>query len=167
MPPASSTYLDVASSYGWFVSEMAKAGFHAKGVERDPTAITVGRVIYGLQADQVHRSDAITFLRAQQQQYDVTSCLSLTHHFILNRLSASAEELLHLMDSVTRHVMFFDMGQSHEFSGAKLSGWDTDYIHNWLQTNTTFRRIVRLGVDEDAVSPNRNSFGRMLFACLR
>ncbi|MGA3079776.1 MAG: polysaccharide biosynthesis C-terminal domain-containing protein [Terracidiphilus sp.] len=167
MPPASSSYLDVASSYGWFVSEMSKAGFQAQGVERDPTAIAVGRAFYGLGPYQVHRADAVRFLRAHQNQFDVTSCFSLAHHYILNRQNVSAEELLGLLDSATRRVMFFDMGQSHEYPGEKLRGWDPDHIHRWLEANTAFSQIVRLGPDEDAVPPNQLNFGRMLFACLR
>ena len=167
MPPVSSSYLDVACSYGWFVSEMEKAGFRAEGVERDPMAISVGKVMYGLRQDQVHRSDSVTFLRALQGRYDVTSCFSLIHHYLLNRLNVSAEELLHLLDSATGRVMFFDMGQSHEYTGEKLQGWDPDRIHAWLQDNTSFTRVVRLGPDEDAVPPNQQNFGRMLFACVR
>jgi hypothetical protein len=169
MPPASASYLDVASSYGWFVSEMAKAGFRAEGVERDPSAISVGKVMYGLRPEQAHRSDAVTFLRSLQDRYDVTSCFSLAHHYLLNHLNASAEELLHLLDSATRSVMFFDMGQSHEefFSGGSFAGWDPDHIHRWLETNTAFTRIVRLGEDEDAVPPFQSSYGRTLFACVR
>jgi hypothetical protein len=167
MPPEASSYLDVASSYGWFVSEMAKAGFRSEGVERDPIAISVGKVIYGLRPEQVHRSDSVNFLRALKSRYDVTSCFSLTHHYFLNQSNASPEELLHLLDAATGRVMFFDMGQGHEYPEGKLAGWDADRIHLWLQANTTFTRIVRLGPDEDAVPPNQNSFGRMLFACLR
>lgn len=167
MPPASSSYLDVACSYGWFVSEMEKAGFRAEGVERDPSAISVGKVMYGLRPEQMHRSDAVTFLRTLQDGYDITSCFSLAHHYVMHRMNASAEELLHLVDSATRRVMFFDMGESREYPGGKLEGWDCGYIHRWLEANTTFTRIVRLGVDEDGVPPNQNNFGRMLFACLR
>jgi hypothetical protein len=167
MPPAARSYLDVACSYGWFVSEMSKAGFHAEGVERDPISITVGQVMYGLRPEQIHRSDAVTFLRASQEKYDVTACLSLAHHFLLHRLNASAEELLYLLDSTTRRVMFFEMGEGREYSGPKMEGWDSDHIHRWLEANTTFTRIVRLGVDMDSVSTNRSNFGRMLFACLR
>jgi hypothetical protein len=169
MPPASGSYLDVASSYGWFVSEMSKAGFRAEGVERDPSAIAVGQVMYGLKREQLHRSDAVSFLQALGDKYDVTSCFSLAHWFILNRQSVSAEELLHLLDSATRSVMFFEMGQSHEefFSGKSFTGWDPDHIQHWLKANTTFTRILPLGVDEDAVPPFQNSYGRMLFACLR
>lgn len=167
MPPASCSYLDVASSYGWFVSEMSRAEFRAEGVERDPNAILVGKVMYGLRPDQVHRSDVVSFLRSLQDKYDVTSCFSLAHHFLLNRSNVSAEDLLHLLDSATGRVMFFDMGQSHEYPGEKLQGWDPDHIHQWLEANTTFKRIVRLGPDNDAVPPNQNNFGRMLFACLR
>jgi O-antigen/teichoic acid export membrane protein len=167
IPPASGSYLDVASSYGWFVSEMAKVGFQAEGVERDPVAIMVGKLMYGLKAEQIHRADAVTYLRSCPNRYDVTTCLSLAHHYVMNNLNADAEELLHLLDSVTHHVMFFDMGESREYPGPKLQGWDVDYIHHWLETNTKFARIVRLGVDEDAIPPNVNNFGRMLFACMR
>jgi hypothetical protein len=169
MPPASASYLDVASSFGWFVSEMAKLGFRAEGVERDPSAVEVGMVMYGLRPEQAHRADAVTFLRSLQDRYDVTSCFSLAHHYLLNRMNVSAEELLRLLDSATRRVMFFDMGQSHEefFSGGSFTGWDPDHIHRWLKANTTFTRIVRLGEDEDAVPPFQCSYGRMLFACVR
>jgi hypothetical protein len=169
MPPVSCNYLDVACSYGWFVSEMSKSGFHAEGVERDPTAISVGNVMYSLRPEQMHRADAVSFLRSLQDRYDITSCFSLAHHYILSHLNVSAEELLHLMDSATRHVMFFDMGQSHEefFSGGALAGWNPDYIHHWLEANTTFKRIVQLGTDEDSVPPFQSSYRRMLFACLR
>ena len=167
MPPASSSYLDVACSYGWFVSEMSKAGFRAEGVERDPTAISIGKVIYGLKPEQVRRSGAVTFLQSLRNRYDVTSCFSLMHHYILNRLNVSAEDLLHLLDSATARVMFFDMGQEHEYPNGRLAGWNEDRIHSWLQANSTFKRIVRLGPDEDAVPPNQKNFGRMLFACVR
>ncbi len=167
MPPAHKSYLDVACSYGWFVSEMAKIGFRAEGVERDPMALSVGKVMYGLRPGQLYRADAVTFLRALKEKYDVTSCFSLAHHFILNHMNASAEDLLQLVDSATRRVMFFDMGQCHEYTGEKLRGWDADHIHRWLEVNTSFTRIVRLGPDADAVPPNQHNFGRMLFACLR
>lgn len=167
MPPACVSYLDVASSYGWFVAEMTKSGFQAEGVERDPTAISVGQAIYGLMPEQVHRSDAVNYLRSLQKSYDVTSCLGLAHLYILNRLNASPEELLHLMDAATRRVMFFEMAQGHEYPEGSLAGWNPDHIHRWLEANTTFKRIVRLGVDEDACPPKRHSFGRMLFACVR
>jgi 2-polyprenyl-3-methyl-5-hydroxy-6-metoxy-1,4-benzoquinol methylase len=169
MPPKGVSYLDVACSYGWFVSEMQKAGFIAAGVERDPFAISVGKEMYGLRPEQLFRSDVVTFLRTVQGRYDVTSCFSLAHHFVLNRLNVTAEDLLHLLDSVTGHVMFFDTGQCHEefFLGGALAGWDAAHIHQWLKENTTFSRIEQLGIDEDAVPPFQESYGRMLFACMR
>jgi 2-polyprenyl-3-methyl-5-hydroxy-6-metoxy-1,4-benzoquinol methylase len=167
MPPAQRSYLDVACSYGWFVAEMTKLGFRAEGLDRDPIALAVGKVMYGLRPEQLYRGDAVTFLRGLKEKYDVTSCFSLAHHYILNRKNASVEDLIHLMDSTTRSVMFFDMGQSHEYTGDILKSWDADYIHRWLEANTTFTQIVRLGTDEDAVPPNQHNFGRMLFACLR
>jgi hypothetical protein len=167
LPHRPGSYLDVASSYGWFVSEMGKAGFRAEGVERDPIAISVGREMYGLKAAQVHRADSVMFLRGLKTKYDVLSCFSLVHHFVLNDFGVTPEELLHLLDSAAGRVMFFDMGQEHEYPNGRLAGWNEDRIHSWLEANSTFKRIVRLGPDEDAVPPNQNNFSRMLFACIR
>jgi len=167
MPPAAQSCLDVASSYGWFVSAMTKAGFRAEGVERDPNAISVGMMMYGLNHEQVHRADAVTFLRALPCKYDVITCFSLLHHYILKNLNASAEELIQLLDSATGHVLFFDTAESREYPGQLPVEWDVDYIHHWLEANTTFSRIIRLGPDEDCVPLDLKSFGRMLFACVR
>jgi hypothetical protein len=80
----------------------------------------------------------------------------------------SAEEVIQLLDSVAGRVLFYDMGESHEdFFSDRFVGWNPDHIEKWLKENTTFTRIVRLGVDEDAVAPFENDYGRMLFACIR
>jgi protein-tyrosine-phosphatase/predicted ATP-grasp superfamily ATP-dependent carboligase len=169
MPPASGSYLDVASYFGWFVAEMAKEGFQAEGVERDPIAISVGNAMYGLRPEQVHRCDCVPFLRTLQEKYDVISCFSLLHHYFLNRFSVTAEELLHLLDSATRRVLFFEMGQTDErfYAEGQLAGWNPDQIQRWLEANTTFTRIVRIGMDEDDVPPYKGCYGRTVFACVR
>jgi hypothetical protein len=101
LPPSSSSYLDVASYYGWFVAEMEKAGFEAEGVELDAIAISVGTAMYGLKPDQVHRGDVVAFLRSRQKRYDVTSCFSLMHHYVMSSLNISPEGLLGLLDAAT------------------------------------------------------------------
>jgi SAM-dependent methyltransferase len=169
MAGARRTYLDVGCSYGWFVAEMSRAGFLSEGVESDPTALAVGQLKYGLSPEQLHRSDAITFLRSNRTEFEVTSCFSLTHHYLLKRRNATAEELLQLLDRATRRVLFFDMGQEHEreFWGDRLRGWNPDSIHRWLEANSSFSQIVRLGEDTDAVPPFQTCYGRTMFACAR
>jgi hypothetical protein len=168
MPPVTTSYLDIASSYGWFVSEMGKAGFQAYGVDQDSIAASVGTLVYGLGSDQFCQSDAAAFLRAARRTYSVTSCFSLLHHYLVRRRDVTAEELLRLIDAATDRVLFFDMGQSHEaFLPTTYVGWDADSIAKWLKSNTTFRRIIPLGTDEDAVPPFQDSYGRMMFACVR
>jgi hypothetical protein len=170
-PAADYSYLDVACSYGWFVSAMTTAGFQAQGVERDPIALSVGRAMYGNRADQVHRSDAVGFLqqlKSDGEKIDIVSCFSLVHHFVVHKFNVSAEEVIQLLDSVAGRVLFYDMGESHEdFFSDRFVGWNPDHIEKWLKANTTFTRIVRLGVDEDAVPPFERDYGRMLFACIR
>jgi hypothetical protein len=162
------TYLDIASSYGWFVSEMGKLGYDAYGVERDPIAASIGTVAYDLPLGRIFRSDCVRFLRQHQGKFDVISCFSLLHHFVMGNGSVPPEEFIRLVDQVTGKVLFLDTGQKHEkWYENSLPEWDANFIDDWLRKHTSFRRIHRLGIDEDAVPPFQENYARMLFACTR
>jgi hypothetical protein len=171
-PTPDKRYLDIGSSYGWFVASMRDLGFDANGVERDPVAAKVGQWAYGLAREDVTRSEAVRYLRGCGR-YDITSCFSVLHHFVLGRGGGvSAEELIKLIDDVTGKVLFFDTGEGHErwFShtlGTMPGGWSAAHVEQWLRDNTSFSRVERLGVDQDAVPPFEAQYSRTLFACVR
>ncbi len=162
------TYLDVASNYGWFVAKMSEHGYRSHGVERDPMACRLASLLNGLKPEQVFQSEAVRFLSSTPQKYDIVSCLSLLHHFALGLNAIDASELLRLLDSATQHVLFIDMGQSHEaWFKNTLPEWDADFIEKWIRETSTFKHIVRLGPDHDNVFPFADNYGRELFACFR
>ena len=164
------TFLDIGSMYGWFVSKMEEAGYRAFGIERDPFAVELGPLLYGLRPGQIIRTDCVTFLKNCKSTYDVVSCLSVLHHFAQGRGTVSAESLIRLIDGITGRVLFVDTGQSHEHWFRKtgvLGEWTTEYIEQWLRSNTSFSTIVRLGKDADDRPPYSGNYGRMLFACIR
>nr|WP_272955994.1 polysaccharide biosynthesis C-terminal domain-containing protein [Actinopolymorpha rutila] len=165
------SYLDVACCYGWFVRRLGDLGFAAEGIERDPLAPRLAAGVYGLDPARITVGDAVEFLRAARdagRRWDVVSCFSLLHHFVLGRASVSAEELAGLLDSVTGRVLFLDTGQEHEAWFARsLRGWDTEHVRRFLTTHTGFDRVVDLGPDEDAVAPYADNYGRHLFAGIR
>jgi hypothetical protein len=164
-----STYLDVASCYGWFVAEMTRLGFTATGLERDPLARRLGPAIYDtLQPEQIVTGDAVEFLSGDAGPWDVVSCFSLLHHFVLGRGSVDEVELFRLLDRATGRVLFIDTGQSHEAWFRKsLAGWDADYVGEFLERHGTFDRVIDLGPDQDDVPPYEENYGRNLFACIR
>jgi hypothetical protein len=165
---AGTGYLDVASCYGWFVSQMAELGLDAAGIERDPLAPELGRLVYGLDPSRITVGDAVPLLRDTSRRWDVVSCFSLLHHFVLGRGECSAPELVRLLDRVTGRVLFLDTGQENErWFRSSLRGWNPSYIHDFLATHTTFDEIVDLGPDLDAVPPYEQNYGRHLFACVR
>lgn len=167
MPPQCKTYFDIACNYGWFVSEFEKLGFEASGVEIDWAAVEIGRMMYGLK-DQINRSEVVSALENDEKSYDIVTCFSLLHHFALDRASISAEDMLKIIDSKTKTAFFMDTGQGHEkwFSDS-LPEWDADYIENWLRSNSSFKKIYRLGKDSDNVPPFEDNYSRTLFACMR
>jgi hypothetical protein len=166
-PPQVRTYLDIPCSYGWFVRAFGELGYDASGVERDWASCEIARIAFGLGTDKITRSDVVRFLSADSR-YDITSCLSLLHHFVLGRGSISAEELLRLVDEKTKEVFFFDTGQGHEeWFCDNLAEWDPDYIEQWVKKYSSFQRIYRLGVDQDNRPPFERNYRRTLFACMR
>jgi hypothetical protein len=162
------SYLDVASCYGWFTAEMGKAGFDAYGLERDPLAIPLGRAVYGLREGQIGTGDAVELLAYADRTYDVVSCFSLLHHFVLGRGSVGPEALIKLLDRATGKVLFLDTGQENEaWFRTSLAGWNAETIAEFLRKHTTFAEVIDLGPDDDAQPPYADNYGRHLFACIR
>lgn len=166
--PRPTSYVDVASCYGWFVAHMARAGYLAEGIERDPLALELGQAAYGLDPARIRIGDAVEVLAEGTRQWDVVSCLSLLHHFALGRGTIDAPTFLRLLDDATGRVLFLDTGQSHEeWLGSKLSGWQTEDIRRFLEQESSFDSVHDLGPDEDAEGPYVHNYGRHLFACVR
>src|SRR5260370_4129264 len=79
------TYLDLGSSYGWFVAEMRNLGFYDHGAERDPIAASLGPLLSVLKPEQIYRADCVRFLRDHEKAFDVISCFSCLHQFARER----------------------------------------------------------------------------------
>jgi len=161
-------YLDVGSCYGWFVAELGRLGFDARGIEMDPLALELGPLIYGLDRGQIDIGDCVELLRDPARTTDYVSCFSVLHHFVMGRGTASAEELMDLLDARTGKVLFLDTGQSHEsWFRITLRDWTPEYAANWIRANSSFTRVEAIGVDQDSGGAYRGKFGRTLFACSR
>ncbi len=164
----SGSYLDIGCSYGWFVSEMARRGFQAFGVDRDMAAVSVGRLAYGLDDTANLVTDVVAFLGKQERRYEIVSCFSVLHHFVMGLMRVSAAEFIRKVDAVTGAALFLDTGECHEAWFAKsLAGWDSEFIRKWLQDHTSFAHIEILGTDADNVGPFRDQYRRHLFVCSR
>jgi hypothetical protein len=161
------TYLDVASSYGWFVAAMRDAGYDARGVELDPLAARCGEWVYGLTPEAIDVAEASEYLDSPGARADIVSCFSLLHHMLIHN-EASASAFLRKLDAATRQVLFLDMGQGDEdWHRHLLPGWTPPVIEAWLERHTTFSAVYALGVDGDRTPANGANYGRTLFACVR
>jgi hypothetical protein len=117
------SYLDVGSCYGWFVARMLGHGHDARGIEIEPRAPVIGQVAYHLDPARIEVGECVELLE-RRQGVDVTSCLSLAHHFVLGSGNCSAEELIALLSRRTRRVLFFETGEDHE-------AWFRDSLRGW------------------------------------
>jgi hypothetical protein len=163
-------YLDVASCYGWFLAEMKALGMDVTGIERDVHGPVIGEIGYGLGRDHVVTDDVFAAFDGPlaEQRWDVVSCFSLGHHFLLNDDHASFVRLLRQLDASTDRILFFEMGEGHErWFRKRLAGWHPERIAAELREHTTFRTIEALRTDDDGVGRYEGAYGRTLFACTR
>lgn len=164
-------YIDIGSSYGWFVKKMGELGLNAYGMERDPFGMDVGFKVYGLHKEQIIHADIIMGLEEQikgNNKYDVVSCLSVLHHFVLGKSSTSAEDFIKMIDQITGEILFLDTGEEHETAfGETLKGWSPEFIQRWLKDHTTFNNVTVLGTDHDRTPPFTGYYNRTLFVCRR
>lgn len=160
--------IDLTCSYGWFVAEFAKRRCHAVGVDANPAALKIGEIAYGLKTEQLVYSELLAFLTECDRKFDVVLLLSILQDFLPESDFGSAKEVLQRVDAITGSVLFFDTGQSHErWFRNSLPAWDDTLIIRFIQENTSFNRVIRLGVDSDNVGRFAKNFGRTLFACVR
>jgi hypothetical protein len=168
LPPVTTSYLDVASCYGWFVNAMGDLGYECEGIELDPLARPLGEAAYGLRPSQITTGDCTEVMQNASRQWDVVSCFSLLHHFVLGKADATPMQLMELLDKVTGRVLFLDSGQGHEAWFAQtMPDWTAEKLKQFIEDTTQFTRVADLGADVDAVPPYHDNYGRHLFACIR
>ncbi len=162
------TYLDVGSSYGWFVAKMGERGFAAQGVEIDGGCAVLGEMAYGVPRSAITVGDALQLLRFTDRTWDVVSCFSVVHQVIRAQGRDAGVALIRELDRVTGSALYFDMGQRDEgWDRAGDIGWTPDEIEAVFRAETRFTNVERLGTDHDSSTDYRSGVGRTLFAFTR
>ena len=165
----SGNYVDLACSFGYFVSKMNDFGLHAEGVDSDQNSLKIAHHYFGVPINNLHNSSLEDFLESDNE-YDIVSALSIFHHYIggFRECRYPAELLFSKISKATKKVLFFDMGQNHEqWFKTPLREWDNDRIIKFLKENGEFIEILPLGTDTDNVGIYSNNYGRTLFACVK
>ena len=76
--------------------------------------------------------------------------------------------MVHLLDKITKKVLFIDTGQAHEKQYAgKLEDWTDEYIIDLIKDNTGFKDVIRLGSDSDNMGNQQQNNSRTLFAYIK
>lgn len=160
--------IDLATSYGWFPIQFKTRGFDVMGLDRDPDAIKISRLITGLEKNETRTIKIEDFLYKNKKRYDVVLFLSILHHYAIGKEKGRVNEILRELDKITKRVLFLDMGQNHEAWNKKLlPEWDDKFIEEKIKKNTSFKKVIRLGKDKDNRGKYRQNYRRTLFACVK
>jgi len=143
-----STYLDVASSYGWFLGEMKRSGFSVLGIESDSSARDVGTSFYGLGADEVLVGDLLEQIEGLTSPFDVVSSFALTEACSGDASRQAVARQIKSLDRITGAVLFVDgdVPPPPQPSGVLPEAHSLTRV---LIENTSFRRVVDLGENRD------------------
>ncbi len=162
------TALDLACSYGWFLQQFKGLGYEVLGVDRDPGALEIARLVGGLTQGETLCERVEDFLPNCRETHDVVLFLSILHHYGLGLEPGEVGRLLRSLDRITGRVLFLDSGQNHEgWFRRKLPEWDEGYIRDMILSNTSFKEVVVVGKDQDNRGKYQNQYQRSLFACFR
>lgn len=161
------TFLDIGSSCGYFVNSFEKICKASYGIEKDINQSMIAKLFYKKNKKNIISGDFKEILPSHDQ-YDIISCLSVLHHFIINPQDDDAAELLKIIDQKTKSILFFEMAEEKEdWYKEKLSGWNLETIPQWVIDNTSFTKYEALVVDNDSVGEFYDNYGRTVFAFYR
>ena len=167
--PDGSTYLDVASAYGWFVSRMTQRGFTATGIERDPEAggARAGRVRAPARAGghRRRRSTSCTTTRAPGTSCPASACCTTSCWAAARstRRPCSGCSTAPPAGSCSSTPAW----RTRPGSATRCPSGTPPTCASSSSRVGTFDRVVDLGPDHDAVAPYADNYGRHLFACIR
>ena len=140
VPPATCTYLDLASAYGWTIAQMTAHGFAAEGVERNPTARPLGAALYGLSPQQVHAAAPLDFLDSTDRRWDVVSCLDMDE-LAVGLEFEDAEALARHLQERTLRVLFLHHGDAQPGRRGRVLA----RVEQLLRESSSFREVVDVG----------------------
>ncbi len=160
--------VNLGCRYGWFVVEFSKRGCHAIGVEPDPVALKIGRIVYDLRAEQLIQSDLLSFVTHCNRSFDVVLLSGGLYDLARKAPSRGLEELFERVDSITSHCLFLDTAQTYEpWWGASFPGWNEDAIESFVRQRTSLDHVVRLRPEPSDARNDHTPSGGTLLACIR
>jgi 2-polyprenyl-3-methyl-5-hydroxy-6-metoxy-1,4-benzoquinol methylase len=160
--------MDIGSYFGWFMNQFERLGFNVFGLEKDNIPTLVAQICYPRLKGRILAAEAGDYLEQHAEKYDITLCLSIMHHMFYGRTKVDPMAFLKTIDSCTKHILFFEMGDENEaWFRTILKGWNPNTIANWVISNSSFSKVVCLGKDQDRKGSFANNFNRTLFAFLK
>ena len=162
------SFLDIGANYGYFVYFFDNYCQEVCGIDRDQKNIDLANIFYPKISKNIKLKNFPKGIEGLKE-YDIVCFLSIFQHFIIDgKNEEDLSELIKAVDTKTKHVLFFEMGQEHEsWYKEVLSGWNVEKISKWVIENTTFNHCISLMKDEDSVGEFSDRYGRTLFAFYR
>ncbi len=160
--------INLGCSYGWYVAKLSALGCQAIGVEPDAAALKIGRLAYGLRAEQLAQNDLPTFVGNCNRNFDVVLLSGGLYDLARNANSRSLGEFLKRVDSITGRYLFLDMGLTREvWWPAAFPEWNQEAIEEFVKRHMSFSHVLRFPADPKDTGNCRAHRGGTLLACIR
>ena len=159
---------NLGCAYGWFVAALSERGYQTIGVDPDPAALKIGRLAYGVAVNQFVQSDLHGFVANCQRTFDVVLLSGGLYDSAQKSDSRTLAELLQRVDSITGRYLFLDTAQTYErWWRRAFPDWNEEALLRFLQQNTSFSQVVRLGSEAKKNPSGDARVAGTLLACTR
>ena len=167
------TATDIGANTGYFSLELAELGFSVLAVEPDPPLYRTA--IYASRKAKLYEQVAVAVMTVTPKTVDllpttdVVVFFSLWHHFVRSYGVARATWLLEQIWLKTRHLLFFETGESEMPESFGLPAMEPDsraWLERFLVDHCPGGTVEHLGVHQ-AFDADRREATRNLFLIRR
>lgn len=166
------TMLDIGCNTGYFVNFFASKCALAEGMDDVPERIDKARSFYPNLAKNFKDGDIFIDLYLYDQ-YDMVLFLNVLHTIIGTKPKTEVKEVLKLIDSKTRYLMFFEMREIDELYWIPQElddrasrkkpildefPWKKETIKKFILDNTSFNACEELFISNDVLNTSRTDW---------
>jgi hypothetical protein len=143
------TFIDVGSSYGWFLGEMKQFGYAVQGIVADRAFVDISTSYFGLGTEEIIVGDLTESVEQLNGASDVVSCFELLNVFDGGRGRDETARLIKAIDRIVDRVLVVDCDEDPGRASTPITDSTGTSLTRLILDNTSFREVVDLGENRD------------------
>ena len=137
------TVFDSNCGYGWFLHKFKETGRQVRGIDRDPSALKIGKSVYKLTNDEIRRTTDY-LLSSNSENFDLVLCINELENFLKKHRPISTQKYLESLTSITNKICFIDIPENRKEEVIPILDSLTGFQHTIIDEKVHFQAHTRL-----------------------